>query len=186
MNRGCVVQTHLFHDRIMRMDTVVLEEGATLGPLWRCPPPGSGRGPPSAWRPGDARGDEVPPNNTRWQGNPIAPWVKFRGAAARRVGCAALKGARANRRSTAPPGDRSVSAPTGNFGLPGVAARTEHRVQGHDQPAGGSATITAVTLAALKTFTLDLEPALGVEGDGERRRPFRSTAESCTSPARDS
>ena len=32
VNRGCVVQTHLFHDRIMRMDTVVLEEGATLGP----------------------------------------------------------------------------------------------------------------------------------------------------------
>ena len=32
VNRGCVVQTHLFHDRIMRMDTVVLEDGATLGP----------------------------------------------------------------------------------------------------------------------------------------------------------
>lgn len=31
VNRGCVVQTHLFHDRIMRMDTVTLEEGATLG-----------------------------------------------------------------------------------------------------------------------------------------------------------
>ena len=32
VNRGCVVQTHLFHDRIMRMDTVVLGAGATLGP----------------------------------------------------------------------------------------------------------------------------------------------------------
>ena len=32
VNRGCVVQTHLFHDRVMRMDTVVLEDGATLGP----------------------------------------------------------------------------------------------------------------------------------------------------------
>src|SRR6202008_3676839 len=32
VNRGCVVQTHLFHDRIMRMDNVVLEPGATLGP----------------------------------------------------------------------------------------------------------------------------------------------------------
>ncbi len=31
-NRGCVVQTHLFHDRIMCMDTVVLGAGATLGP----------------------------------------------------------------------------------------------------------------------------------------------------------
>ncbi|WP_155850427.1 Pls/PosA family non-ribosomal peptide synthetase, partial [Arthrobacter sp. Br18] len=32
VNRGCVVQTHLFHDRIMSMDTVALAEGATLGP----------------------------------------------------------------------------------------------------------------------------------------------------------
>ena len=32
VNRGCVVQTHLFHDRIMGMDAVVLEHGATLGP----------------------------------------------------------------------------------------------------------------------------------------------------------
>ena len=35
VNRGCVVQTHLFHDRIMRMDTVVLEDGATLGTALR-------------------------------------------------------------------------------------------------------------------------------------------------------
>ncbi len=41
VNRGCVVQTHLFHDRIMRMDTVVLEEGATLGTALR----GAARGP---------------------------------------------------------------------------------------------------------------------------------------------
>ena len=32
VNRGCVLQTHLFHDRILRTDTVVLREGATLGP----------------------------------------------------------------------------------------------------------------------------------------------------------
>src|SRR5438094_992803 len=32
VNRGCVVQTHLFHDRVMSMDTVTLEPGATLGP----------------------------------------------------------------------------------------------------------------------------------------------------------
>ncbi|NUR31676.1 MAG: AMP-binding protein, partial [Catenulispora sp.] len=28
VNRGCVVQTHLFHDRVMSMDTVTLEAGA--------------------------------------------------------------------------------------------------------------------------------------------------------------
>jgi non-ribosomal peptide synthetase-like protein len=75
VNRGCVVQTHLFHDRIMRMDTVVLEEGSTLGTHCVALPAarlgaGSTVGPASLVM----RGDEVPPN-TRWQGNPIAPWV---------------------------------------------------------------------------------------------------------------
>ncbi|ABM16157.1 non-ribosomal peptide synthetase [Mycolicibacterium vanbaalenii PYR-1] len=74
VNRGCVVQTHLFHDRIMRMDTVVLEEGATLGPHCVALPAarigaGATVGPASLVM----RGDEVPPS-TRWQGNPIAPW----------------------------------------------------------------------------------------------------------------
>ena len=32
VNRGCVVQTHLFHDRVMSIDTVTLEDGATMGP----------------------------------------------------------------------------------------------------------------------------------------------------------
>jgi non-ribosomal peptide synthetase-like protein len=75
VNRGCVVQTHLFHDRIMRMDTVVLNEGATLGPHCVALPAaklgaGATVGPASLVM----RGDEVPPS-TRWQGNPIAPWV---------------------------------------------------------------------------------------------------------------
>jgi len=79
VNRGCVVQTHLFHDRIMRMDTVVLEDGATLGPHCVALPAsriGSGAtvGPASLVM----RGDEVPPS-TRWQGNPIAPWQAARG-----------------------------------------------------------------------------------------------------------
>ncbi|ORV46503.1 amino acid adenylation protein [Mycolicibacter engbaekii] len=74
VNRGCVVQTHLFHDRIMQMDTVTLEAGATLGPNCVALPAarlGSGAtvGPASLVM----RGDQVPPA-TRWQGNPIAPW----------------------------------------------------------------------------------------------------------------
>ncbi len=73
VNRGCVVQTHLFHDRIMRMDTVVLEEGSTLGPHCVALPAarigaGATVGPASLVM----RGDEVPPS-TRWLGNPIAP-----------------------------------------------------------------------------------------------------------------
>ncbi|KGI70089.1 amino acid adenylation domain-containing protein [Mycolicibacterium rufum] len=75
VNRGCVVQTHLFHDRIMRMDTVVLERGATLGPHCVALPAarlgaGATVGPASLV----VRGDEVPAS-TRWQGNPIAPWL---------------------------------------------------------------------------------------------------------------
>jgi non-ribosomal peptide synthetase-like protein len=74
VNRGCVVQTHLFHDRILRMDTVVLERGATLGPHCVALPAarigaGATVGPASLVM----RGDEVPPS-TRWQGNPIASW----------------------------------------------------------------------------------------------------------------
>ncbi|HEX2284294.1 MAG TPA: Pls/PosA family non-ribosomal peptide synthetase [Mycobacterium sp.] len=78
VNRGCVVQTHLFHDRIMRMDTVVLEEGSTLGPHCVALPAarigaGATVGPASLVM----RGDEVPPS-TRWLGNPIAPWNALR------------------------------------------------------------------------------------------------------------
>jgi non-ribosomal peptide synthetase-like protein len=74
VNRGCVVQTHLFHDRIMRMDAVVLEAGATLGPHCVALPAarlgaGTTVGPASLV----LRGDGVPAA-TRWQGNPIAPW----------------------------------------------------------------------------------------------------------------
>lgn len=75
VNRGCVVQTHLFHDRIMQLDTVVLEEGATLGTHCVALPAasigaGATVGPASLVM----RGDAVPAS-TRWQGNPIAPWV---------------------------------------------------------------------------------------------------------------
>ncbi len=74
VNRGCVLQTHLFHDRIMSMDTVTLDDGATLGPQSVILPAaalgaGSTVGPSSLV----LRGDEVPAGS-RWVGNPIAPW----------------------------------------------------------------------------------------------------------------
>ncbi|MFF2550628.1 Pls/PosA family non-ribosomal peptide synthetase [Nocardia sp. NPDC058058] len=74
VERGCVVQTHLFHDRIMAMDTVTLGAGATLGP--HCVAlPASGIGAGATVGPASLvmRGDTVPPS-TRWWGNPIAPW----------------------------------------------------------------------------------------------------------------
>ncbi len=74
VNRGCVVQTHLFHDRVLSMDTVRLLPGATLGPNSVILPAASiGRhatvGPVSLVM----RGEGVP-SRTRWIGNPIGPW----------------------------------------------------------------------------------------------------------------
>jgi non-ribosomal peptide synthetase-like protein len=75
VNRGCVLQTHLFHDRILRMDTVELAPGATLGPHGIVLPaasigPGATVGPASLVM----RGEAVPAGS-RWIGNPIAPWT---------------------------------------------------------------------------------------------------------------
>lgn len=75
VNRGCVVQTHLFHDRVMSIDTVTLEDGATMGPHGVILPQariGSGGtvGPASLVM----RGETVPAA-TYWMGNPVSPWV---------------------------------------------------------------------------------------------------------------
>ncbi|WP_343947679.1 Pls/PosA family non-ribosomal peptide synthetase [Nonomuraea longicatena] len=74
VNRGCVLQTHLFHDRVMSVDTVELAEGSTLGPHGVVLPAasvGSGTtiGPASLVM----RGERLPAR-TRWYGNPVAAW----------------------------------------------------------------------------------------------------------------
>jgi non-ribosomal peptide synthetase-like protein len=76
INRGCVVQTHLFHDRMLSMDRVTLRAGATLGPNSVILPAAVlGRhatvGPVSLVMRG-----EVVPDKTRWIGNPIGPWTE--------------------------------------------------------------------------------------------------------------
>jgi len=75
VNRGCVVQTHLFHDRVLSIDRVVLKRGSTLGPNSVILPASVlGRhatvGPVSLVM----RGESVP-DKTRWMGNPIGPWA---------------------------------------------------------------------------------------------------------------
>ena len=75
VNRGCVVQTHLFHDRVMSMDTVTLEDGATMGPHGVILPQarigtGGTVGPASLVM----RGETVPAA-TYWMGNPVSPWA---------------------------------------------------------------------------------------------------------------
>jgi non-ribosomal peptide synthetase-like protein len=80
VNRGCVVQTHLFHDRIMSMDTVELGAGATLGPH-SVILPAAAIGAHATVGPASLvmRGESVPVGS-RWSGNPIGPWraVKVR------------------------------------------------------------------------------------------------------------
>jgi non-ribosomal peptide synthetase-like protein len=74
VNRGCVLQTHLFHDRILRTDTVVLREGATLGP-GGIVLPGSTVGARTTLGPASlVMAAESVPDDTRWLGNPIESW----------------------------------------------------------------------------------------------------------------
>jgi non-ribosomal peptide synthetase-like protein len=74
VNRGCVVQTHLFHDRILRLDTVELAAGASLGPH-TITLPGTAIGAHASIGPASLvmRGEHVPAG-TRWLGNPVAAW----------------------------------------------------------------------------------------------------------------
>lgn len=74
VNRGCVIQTHLFHDRVMAIDGVTLDKGATMGPHGVILPAariGSGGtvGPASLVM----RGESVPAGSY-WMGNPVSPW----------------------------------------------------------------------------------------------------------------
>jgi non-ribosomal peptide synthetase-like protein len=76
IERGCVVQTHLFHDRVLALDTVVLRAGSTL-----CPNsvvlPGAVVGRHATVGPASLvmRGESLP-RLTRWIGNPIRPWTE--------------------------------------------------------------------------------------------------------------
>ncbi|MDO5634942.1 MAG: amino acid adenylation domain-containing protein [Micrococcus sp.] len=74
VNRGCVVQTHLFHDRVMSLDTVELGAGATLGPN-SVILPAARLAEASTVGAGSLvmRGEELP-RATWWLGNPVAPW----------------------------------------------------------------------------------------------------------------
>ncbi len=76
VNSGTVVQTHLFHDRMLALDTVTLRRGATLGPNSVILPAATiGRhsvvGPVSLVM----RGESLP-DKTLWIGNPIGPWAE--------------------------------------------------------------------------------------------------------------
>lgn len=71
-----MVQTHLFHDRVMSIDTVELADGSTLGPQGVILPAavleaGATVGPASLVM----RGENLPPSSY-WMGNPVQPWSR--------------------------------------------------------------------------------------------------------------
>ncbi len=75
VGRGCVLQTHLFHDRVMSLDTVEIGPGASIGPHGVVLPAavvaeGARVGPASLVMRG-----ELVPSGSRWHGNPIVPWT---------------------------------------------------------------------------------------------------------------
>ncbi|WP_442874686.1 Pls/PosA family non-ribosomal peptide synthetase [Amycolatopsis sp. NBC_00345] len=71
VNRGCVLQTHLFHDRVMRLEPVTLDRDATLGPR-TIVLPGSRVGPAATIGAGSlVMAAESVPGHSRWQGAPI-------------------------------------------------------------------------------------------------------------------
>ena len=80
VNRGCVLQTHLFHDRVLALDAVELGDGATVGPHGVVLP-AAAVGAHATVGPASLvmRGDRLPAG-TRWLGNPVAPWAAGSGA----------------------------------------------------------------------------------------------------------
>lgn len=71
VNRGTVLQTHLFHDRIMRMEPVTMRRGSTLGPN-SFVLPGATIEERTTVAPGSlVMRQETVPSDGNWGGNPI-------------------------------------------------------------------------------------------------------------------
>jgi non-ribosomal peptide synthetase-like protein len=74
VNRLSCVETHLFHDRLMRIGRVSIGPGATLGPASATLPDTSlGAGCTVGGRSVVLRGERLPPG-TRWHGAPVVSW----------------------------------------------------------------------------------------------------------------
>jgi non-ribosomal peptide synthetase-like protein len=71
INRGAVIETHLFHDRLMRLGPSVIGRGATLGPHSAVfPDTALGDGCSVGARSFVMRGERLPAH-TRWHGAPV-------------------------------------------------------------------------------------------------------------------
>ena len=74
VNRGTVLQTHLFHDRIMRMDRIQLGADSTLGPNSIVLPGSTIMDGSTVGAASLVMRSEVVPAGTHWAGNPIRHW----------------------------------------------------------------------------------------------------------------
>ncbi|TLM85370.1 amino acid adenylation protein [Pseudarthrobacter sp. NamE2] len=74
VNRGTVLQTHLFHDRIMRMDEIRLDTDSTLGPNSIVLPGSTVMEGATVGAASLVMRSETVPAGTRWAGNPIRQW----------------------------------------------------------------------------------------------------------------
>ena len=159
------MQTHLFHDRIMRMDTVVLEEGATLGPHCVALPAarigaGATVGPASLVM----RGDEVPAVDAL-AGQPdrtvdaVAQEARERRQAPRSQRKPPRDPIARKPAKGSPARHRPLPARQRQLRLPGVALRARPRVQGQRSTGSpGTATITAVTLRVAEDLHASTSP----------------------------
>lgn len=75
VNRGTVLQTHLFHDRIMRMDRIQLGDESTLGPNSIVLPGSKVSEGATVGAASLVMRSEVVPAGTHWAGNPIRHWA---------------------------------------------------------------------------------------------------------------
>jgi len=76
VNQGSVVQTHLFHDRLLVTDVVRLRRGATLGPNSVVLPAATLGGHATVGPVSLVMRGETVPDKTRWIGNPVGPWAE--------------------------------------------------------------------------------------------------------------
>ena len=73
INRGACIETHLFHDRVLRIGPTEMGAGSTLGPTSAIlPDTRLGAGCVVGGRSVVLRGEELPPC-TRWHGSPVVP-----------------------------------------------------------------------------------------------------------------
>ena len=157
------MQTHLFHDRMLSLDTVMLRRGATLGPNSVILPAASSGGHATVGPVSLVMRGESVPDRTRWIGNPIGP-----GSTTAEAGVTDLVAAPPTPTSPATATRRTTSAGTTWSSTTGVDG---NRLDGRarvDAVAARDSTGSASTSRGLRVAKVSV--------DGATPRQVRSTA----------